>query len=111
MDISVYSIKNVTDEQVAEMISAKKSFVLEDIGRTNMGEAIDKLERMLKNKGLKSRVYTKGRSAAIIGELAVPLVGWASVAAIGIHNLATWNTDYEIAKNIVTGTLTVNYKK
>lgn len=40
MDISVYSIKNVTDEQVAEMISAKKSFVLEDIGRTNMGKLL-----------------------------------------------------------------------
>jgi hypothetical protein len=37
--------------------------------------------------------------------------GVASAAFMGAHNVATWDPDYEIAKNRVTGTLTVTYKK
>ena len=111
MDISVYSITAVSDSDMNSMLKAKKSFVLENIDRINMGEAVEAVEKMIESLGMSCRVYTKGRSAALAAELAVPLVGWAAAAAMGIHNLATWNPDYEIAKNIVTGTLTVNYKK
>ncbi|MDL8858720.1 hypothetical protein QS933_26535, partial [Escherichia coli] len=39
------------------------------------------------------------------------LLGAVSAAAIGVHNLATWNPDYEIGKNYVKRTISVRYKK
>ena len=111
MDISVYSIKSISDNDIKTMLCNGSSFVLEGIDRTNMGEAVKTVEKMIESMGKSCRVYTKGRAAALAGELAVPLVGWAAAAAMGIHNLATWNPDYELAKNLITGTLTVTYKK
>ncbi|AZQ12300.1 hypothetical protein [Shewanella khirikhana] len=115
MDIGVYSLKSISDEKIDTLIGERKSFVLEDIARLNLGEAVKTVERMIESKGLKCRVYTKGRSATVAAA-AIPVSptvigGWASAIGIGIHNLATWNPDYEIAKNIATGTLTVTFKK
>lgn len=111
MDYSVYSIDSVSDDEIDELIASRTSFVLEGIARLNMPEAVASVEKSIESHGLKCRVYTKGRAAALAGELAVPLVGWAAAAAMGIHNLATWDPDYEIAKNLITGTLTVECKR
>ncbi|MDW6046617.1 hypothetical protein RNO55_23800, partial [Escherichia coli] len=35
----------------------------------------------------------------------------ASAVAIGVHNLSTWNPDYEIGKNYIKRRLSVKYKK
>ena len=115
MDYSVYSINTVSNEKVAELIDQRKSFVLEDVGRLNMTEAVATLEKVIESKGLKCQVYTKGRMATMAAA-AIPISptvigGWAAGIAMGIHNLATWNPDYEIAKNAVTGTLTIDYKR
>ncbi|WP_294765220.1 hypothetical protein [uncultured Rhodoferax sp.] len=111
MDYSVYSINAISNEKVGELLDQRKSFVLEDIARLNMVEAVETIEKAIESRGLKCRVYTKGRAASLVGELAVPMVGWAAAAAMGIHNLMTWNPDYELAKNLITGTLTVEYKR
>lgn len=115
MDIGVYSIKTVSDDVINNLIKNGGSFVLEDIDRLNMGEAVERVEKLIESKGLSCRVYTKGR-AATVAAAAIPVSptvigGWASALVIGVHNLATWNPDYEIAKNLVTGTLTIDYKK
>lgn len=115
MDIAVYSIKSISDEMFIKLIDDRKSFILEDIPRKNFGEAVKVIEKAIESKGLKCRVYTKGRSATVAAA-AIPispavLGGWAAGIGIGIHNLATWDPDYEIAKNLATGTLTITYKK
>lgn len=115
MDINVYSIKQVSNEKISSLINTKSSFVLEDIDRLNIGEAVESLEKIIESKKMSCRVYSKGR-AATVAAIALPispavLGGWAAAVAIGAHNLATWNPDYEIAKNLATGTLTVTYKK
>jgi hypothetical protein len=115
MDIKVYSIKTVEDEKIAELIGGHESFVLEDVDRINIGKAVETLEKLIESKGFSCRVYTAGRAGAMVGAV-IPtpvtvVAGWASAVAIGAHNLATWNPDYEIAKNIAIGTLTVEYKK
>lgn len=115
MDISVYPIENLTNEQIGIFIDQKKSFVIENIARTNMGEAIKTVEGLIESKGLKCRVYMKGRSATVAAAAipASPTVigGWAAAIGIGVHNLLTWDPDYEIAKNPATGTLSIIYKK
>lgn len=55
MDYSVYSINTVSNEKVAELIDQRKSFVLEDVGRLNMTEAVATLEKVIESKGLKCR--------------------------------------------------------
>lgn len=111
MDIAVYPLQSLSDKHLTEFLSSHKSFVIEDIDRLNIPETVETIEKVIEGLGMKCRVYTKGRSAALAAELAVPLVGWAAAAAMGVHNLATWNPDYEIAKNLITGTLTIEYKK
>lgn len=115
MDIGVYPLNKMTEEQILELFKKRESFVLEDIGRTNLGEAAETLEKILRSLDLDCRIYTKGRSAAIAATIIPTPVtvvsGLASAIAIGVHNVATWNPDYEIAKNPAMGTLTVEYKK
>lgn len=115
MEYGIYSIKTVSNEKINDLITRRVSFVLENIDRLNLGEAVEMVEKLVEAKGLSCRVYTKGR-AATVAAAAIPVSptvigGWASALAIGVHNLATWNPDYEIAKNLATGTLTVTYKK
>jgi hypothetical protein len=115
MDIGVYSIKELSNSQVEGMLRDKKSFVLEDVDRVNFSEAIETMENLMEGLGLKCRVYTKGRKALIVGA-ATPtpvtfLAGVASAVAIGAHNVATWDPDYEVGKNLAMGTLTIEYKK
>ena len=75
MDYSVYSINTVSNEKVAELIDQRKSFVLEDVGRLNMTEAVATLEKVIESKGLKCRVYTKGRMATMAAA-AIPISRW-----------------------------------
>lgn len=115
MDISVYSIKEVSDDKIKQMIRTNKSFVLNDIDRTSFSDAVSTIENLIESQGLKCRVYTKGRAAAM-GAAAIPVSptiigGWAAGLFIAAHNIATWNPDYEVAKNIATGSLTITYKK
>lgn len=80
-----------------------------------MPEAASTLEKVIESKGMKCRVYTKGRIATLAATVATapPVVigGLVAGIAIGAHNLATWNPDYEIAKNPATGALSVTYMK
>lgn len=115
MDIGVYSIKNISDSQVENLFREKKSFVLEDIDRTNFSEAVETIEKMIEGLGMKCRIYTKGRKALMVGAVTPNPVtfvaGVASAIAIGTHNVATWSPDYEVGKNLAMGTLTIEYQK
>ncbi|WP_214648592.1 hypothetical protein [Acinetobacter terrae] len=114
-DISTHSIKNLTDDKIKNMIDKRLSFIIQDIDRLKISGVIQLVEKIIESKGLKCRVYTQGRAAVLAGA-AIPtpvtvIGGWAAGIAIGAHNLATWDPDYEIAKNITAGTLRINYKK
>tara|TARA_R110000850_G_scaffold132631_3_gene253715 strand:+ start:327 stop:713 length:387 start_codon:yes stop_codon:yes gene_type:complete len=112
MDIGVYSLKDISNEQISLFIKNKDSFVIEDIARLNFNEATKTVEKLIESAGLKCRVYTKGRSALMATAITpAAVVGWASAIGIGAHNVVTWNPDYEIAKNMATGSLSVTYKK
>ncbi|MBL6972988.1 MAG: hypothetical protein ISR67_01225 [Sulfurimonas sp.] len=116
MDIGVYSIDKINNNDIKEKISNRESFILKDIENSFWGETLQTVEDIIESKDLKVRVFTKGRKASMAAMAATPipsvfLSGLASSLAIGVHNLATWNPDYEIAKNQITGTLTITYKK
>ncbi len=115
MDNGVYAIDSISNDEIRKKISNRESFILKDIELSFWGETIETLESMIESKGLTCRIYTKGRSAAIAG-IAIPtpftiLGGAATAIATAAHNIATYDPDYEIAKNPATKTLTVTYKK
>ncbi|MBO0612068.1 hypothetical protein [Thiothrix fructosivorans] len=115
MDINVYPIREISDDKIKQMIRGNKSFVLDNIDRTSFSDATSTVEKLIESEGLKCRVYTKGRAAAM-GAAAIPISptvigGWAAGLFIAAHNIATWDPDYEVAKNIATGSLTITYKK
>lgn len=114
MDVNVYSLDEISNEAISIKVKNKESFTIEKIDNSKFSDTVKVLEKIIEDKGLKCRIYTIGRIAAV-GAVAVS--GWATVAgiasglAIGAHNIATWSPDYEIAKSPLTQTVYVQYKK
>lgn len=114
MDCGIYHMDEISNSEISNLVKKRGDFVIEGITVMNYKETLKTVEKIIEDQGLKCRVYTKGRAAGMIGA-AIPgptlFVGWATGIGIGVHNLATFNPDYEIAKNPATGTLSVNYKR
>lgn len=117
MSKEIYILKYTSDELTAdrlrEMVGEKRSFQV--VAVKDISFVVNKVEGEIEKQDLRCRVYTEYRSAAIAG-MAVPtgvtqLAGLATAVGIGVHNLATFSPDYEIAKNQLKGTVTVIYQK
>ena len=110
-NIQTYSISNLTDEKIKQLINQKLSFVIKDIDQTKLSGVVSLVEKAIEEKGLKCRVYTENRASAMAAAaIPTPITVWAGLAAgiaIGAHNLATWNPDYEVGRNLTAGTLKV----
>ncbi|HHE2936150.1 TPA: hypothetical protein ACO4GL_004945, partial [Escherichia coli] len=96
---------------LSKLIYERKSFVIENV--SDVSETVKRVEHEIEKTKLSCRVYTEYRSTALAGSLWSPTVilGVASAVAIGVHNLSTWNPDYEIGKNYIKRRLSVKYKK
>ena len=114
-NIQTYSISQMTDKKINQLINQKLSFLIKDIDQTKLGGVVSLVEKAIESKGLKCRIYTENRASTMAAAaIPTPITVWAGVAAgiaIGAHNLATWNPDYELGRNLTAGTLKVNYKK
>ncbi|WP_370555226.1 hypothetical protein [Escherichia coli] len=97
------AIRNKKDFDIINIPSSLEKF----------NDTVRTVESRIEKQGLKCGVYTEYRSSVMAGSFWGPtaIAGAFSAAAIGVHNLATWNPDYEIGKNYVTRTLSVRYKK
>jgi hypothetical protein len=98
---------------VKELIGNRESF--EIIGLSGqMGDAVQKIETIIESQGLSCRIYTYGRvasaGATLFGGI-TGFVGLTSVVGMAVHNLATYNPDYELAKHLVDNKLSVKYQK
>lgn len=106
MEIKYSDAKNKLDH----LISNRKSFILIGIEIDDLMDASKLVELAVEAQGLKCRVYTRNRAYAA-GALAWTGVGLlASLGSIAIHNLATFNPDYEIGRCVVDNRLYVNYR-
>lgn len=114
MELDIYQMKTLTNSKIGALVDSRKDFVIEGITFITYKDALRTVEKIIEDKGFKVRVYTKGRATSLVaGVIPGPTIvlGWAAGIGIGAHNLATFNPDYEIAKNPATGTLTVVYKR
>lgn len=99
----------LTDSLIDQMIADRDSF--EVIGVGDISDVVAKLEGRLEKKGFSCRVYTEYRAAALAGEMVIGGLGIFAAAGMAIHNLATYNPDYEIGKNKLNSSVSVTYKK
>lgn len=113
LDIPSFASDELSPEALRGLIAGKKSFQISTV--KDMSLVVAKVESEIEKQDLRCRVYTEYRTAAVAG-IAVPtgitqVAGVATAIGIGIHNLVTFNPDYEIGKNPVASTITVQYKK
>lgn len=112
-DVKKYTSDELSKQDLSELISQKKSFKV--VAVKNISFCVNKIEGAIEKQGLKCRSYTEYRSSTLAGWLIPTGVTQVAAAfsAIGIaaHRLATYDPDYEIAKNKFNNTVTVTYKK
>jgi len=103
-------------DKLIELLSNKQSFRVVGIDSTR--KTVKQIEAVIEKLNMTSRVYTENRSALMgAGWIPNPLVGFTlatslvTTAGITVHNLLTFNPDYEIRKNYIKSTITVVYKK
>lgn len=112
IDIQKFTSDELNEVTLSELISNRKSFKV--VAVKDISFTVNKLEGAIEKKGLRCRVYTEYRSAAMAG-MAIPtgitqVAGLLSAIGMAAHNLATLNPNYEIAKNQINDTVTVIYK-
>ena len=97
-------------EKVSEFIAAKESFGVAGVPTGKQSTAVEIVERAIETAGMKCRVRTANRGWAI-GALSVFTLGTAAAAAaaVGVHNLATSNPNYEIVKEMFGSDIQVEY--
>lgn len=100
---------------IIEAIRAQESFEVVGCGSGNLSEAVKLVEKIVESNGYACRIYTKNRAAALAGMLvptgATQVAGVLSAAGMAVHNLATYDPDFEIMKRPVDNALVVNYVK
>ena len=96
VQIDSFDAKFLDINTLSRLIYERKSFVIENV--SDVSETVKRVEHEIEKTKLSCRVYTEYRSTALAGSLWSPTVilGVASAVAIGVHNLSTWNPDYEI---------------
>ena len=111
VQIDSFDAKFLDINTLSKLIYERKSFVIENV--SDVSETVKRVEHEIEKTKLSCRVYTEYRSTALAGSLWSPTVilGVASAVVIGVHNLSTWNPDYEIGKNYIKRRLSVKYKK
>ena len=111
-----FAKKEITNELLSELISADRSFEITGLeAEGSMTEMVEAVETAIERQHKTCRVYTAGRSAAVAAA-AIPtgvtqVTGVAAAIGIGLHNFATYNPDYEIAKHLLDKKLSVNKKE
>ncbi|UAB73830.1 hypothetical protein INR79_22050 [Vibrio sp. SCSIO 43132] len=113
IDIKRFKADELTKEKISELVEAKDSFQV--VAVRDISFVVNKIEGEIEKQNLSCRVYTEYRSAAM-GGMVIPtgvtqVAGIFTAIGVGIHNLATYNPDYEIAKNKFNSTLTVIYQR
>ncbi len=99
-----YRYREASSSQLKAMILYHESFILDVDNKSELMQACAELEELIEAQSLSCRIYTEYRSAA------VAVQPWALVPIL-LHNLATYNPDYEIGRNLISNTVTVTYKK
>lgn len=109
MTIKKITESELTSATIKNLLIDKENFQI--CGVTDVSKCAVLIEGEIEKLNLSCRIYTEYRTTALAGGALVAGVGIIAAAAIAAHNLATFNPDYEIGKNKINSTVSVNYKK
>lgn len=94
-----------------ELIINKVDF---SVKTENFIRDVDLIEYLIEKNCFTCRVYTENRvagiGAAIFSGIGT-LIGAATAVGIAIHNIATYNPDFEIGRDFINSRINVSYKK
>lgn len=102
---------NDLHQQLNQLIAERQSFEVWDVTMDNMQEVVELLETTIESTRLTCRIYTKGRWMAAAAGLVYPPAAAAVLTGIAIHNVTTYNPDYEICRDLANGRLIIQYDK
>jgi hypothetical protein len=115
VDVPVYTAREIDLNSIKDLIAKRASFKI--VAIENMKSVVNSLEGQIEKQKLSCRTYLEYRSAALGVGLSPIGAGWGQLVAavagigIGVHKLATFNPDYEIAKNPLKSHIFVTFKK
>ena len=105
--------EEIDSQKTKDLVKQHKSFEIVGLsGR--LSSAVSKIENIIETQDLSCRIYTYGRVASAGASFFGGITGVAGVLStigMAVHNVATYDPDYEIAKHLVDNKLSVDYKK
>jgi hypothetical protein len=110
IDLDKYTAEELDIDKIDALTLQCASYQVVSV--TNISATVTKIEGRIEKAGLSCRVYSEYRAASMATLFSpAAIVGLGAAVGIAAHNIATFNPDYEIAKNKLAGTLTVKYVK
>jgi hypothetical protein len=108
MNVNVFTVKEISDEHILELIKNAESFTLTEVA--DMSRTVLKLEEIIKNQGLTCRIFTPAKFALCAGSFFPPLLGVTALfgAVSLVHLAATANPNYNIEKNYFKKSIDIN---
>lgn len=104
----IFNEDEISEAKIKELIKNRSDF---SINSRNLSRVATKLEKIIESLGFSCRIYTENRAASIGVGLFSGVAGAAAAIGIAAHNLATFNPDFEIGKNLIDNRVNVTYKK
>jgi hypothetical protein len=105
--------EDLSTSTLTQLINRKETFEVVGLGGRLLS-AVKTVENKIEASGMTCRVFTAGRIGAVAGSFfggITGAVGILSAASIALHNIATFNPDYEIEKNPIDNRIVVKFKK
>lgn len=97
--------------QLPALIAGHRSFEVWDVDMEALFDTVQAVETEIEKQRLTCRIYTRGRLAAAAVGIFHAGAGIATAVGIAAHNIATYNPDYEICKDLANNRLIVEFKK
>ncbi|MFZ7156602.1 hypothetical protein ACLS0M_07770 [Avibacterium avium] len=106
-----FSCWEISTSFLQRLIEYRMNF---SINTSNVIEDARIVEAFIERNGFTCRVYTENRAAGMGAALfsgVGTVIGAATAIGIAAHNLATYNPDFEVGKNLLDKKINVTYKK
>jgi hypothetical protein len=111
--MTALTFNDLATPKLTQAINSKEPFEVVGLGGQFL-EAVRIVEKKIELTGMTCRIYTVGRIGLAVGSLAggfTGIFGLTSATSIAIHNLLTFDPDYEIQKYPTHNRFVVQYKK
>lgn len=100
-------LQNPSDKSIKDLVSKKETFIVHATGG-NLMEYCSRIESIIEAEYMSCRIRTQNRTAVNAGALFTG-VGFLGFAAQAVHNISTFNPDWEIIRNPLNNKIKVDY--